>query len=167
MIKNKRAQVMLLDVLFAVVLIILLLFLLFKISETKIYSINSSKEINELESVGALAFNKLTDNSFVNCKVLDSQNNILIKNCFYEDSNISKENLGLGPEYNCYFEIDGFSLVNNSCNSDYASSNNYYAIFFETITYDSSEVPKSIYINNILDVDDTLQKRDAKLVVWK
>lgn len=168
MIKNKRAQVMLLDVLFAIVLITLLLFLLFKVSETKIYSINSSKEINELESVGGLAFNKLTDNSFVNCKVLDSQNNILIKNSFYPDSKISKENLGLGPEYNCYFEIVGFQLANNSCNnSDYSLSNNYYAISFQTITYDSNEVPKSIYINNILDDDDTLQKRNAKLVVWK
>jgi len=167
MIKNKKAQVMLLDVLFAIVLIILIFFLLFKVSETKMYAINSSKQINELESVGNLAFNKLTNNTLINCKVIDQKNNFLLKNCFYADSNINKQNLGLGSEYFCNFEIPGFNLNNNLCSDDYSDSNNFFAISFQVNTFGSKEILKSEYLANILNKETTIDLKNAKLVVWK
>ena len=58
MMNTRKGQVMLLDVLFAVVIIILMFFLLIKFVETDIYKTNVDSRTEELTSVGSLAYQK-------------------------------------------------------------------------------------------------------------
>ena len=157
MIKTRKGQVMLLDVLFAVVIVILMFFLLLKFVETDIYKTNVDSRTEELTSVGSLAYQKFLNNPKINCKVADSQNSFYLPGTIDTSGTITKADLGIPLDYNCAVigrTVDGCSGTINSGIS--------YTVSFPVVTC-SVDLNKNIYIDYITgsipapDVNITLQ----------
>ena len=107
MIKTKKGQLIILDVLFGIVLVLLTFFLLFKIAEIDIYKTNTDKSTEKLNSIGTLAYQKLLNNPQINCSVNGAYVPGTIK-----DTQITKAKLGIPFDYNC--NLSGG--INTECN---------------------------------------------------
>jgi|GEM_PF-1062426 len=168
-LKNKKGQVMVLDVVFAIILIILIFFLLFRWTEIKTYQSIDDRQKTELNYISKTAFISLTENHSINCYAFDNDNYYLISSCFGEDSVISKNNLGIPINYKCNFAIDGFSITTNDCNDAFVPSttSNYFSIDFNVTTNTNRQLNKISYLANILDKSSTLDEHEATLVIWK
>jgi hypothetical protein len=169
-LKNKKAQIMVLDVMFTIVLIILLFFLLFRWAEMKTYQSVSDRKTVELNYISKTAFMSLTENHSINCYAFDSDNKYLVSSCFGSDSVISKTELGIPVNYNCNFSIAGFALATNECVDVLpADSNNYFSMKFNVITNTDRYFPKNIYLENILGKPSStdLSEKEATWVIWK
>jgi len=165
--KKQKGQVMVLDILFALVIIILMFFLLFRWSEVEIYNSSSDKVNYELNNVGLLVFNKLTNNSEINCYASDSENNYIISNCFAIDSDITKDKLGVPSTYSCNFDVIGLTITINECDDALPTGDSYFALNFDVVTNATKQVSKGNYINDFLNGTGNLTTTTAKLVVWK
>lgn len=167
-LKNKKGQVMVLDVMFTIVLVILIFFLLFRWTEVKTYQSINDRKTTELNSISKTAFFSLTENYSINCYAGDSSNKFLITSCFGADSIISKKDLGIPINYNCSFVINGFVMNVNECDDVLPlDQNNYFNLGFSVITNNTRAISKDVYLSNILNKANTLTKRDASLVIWK
>ncbi len=168
-LKNKKGQVMVLDVMFTIVLIILILFLLFRWAEVKTYQSINDRQTAELNYISKTAFVSLTENHSINCYAFDNDNNYLISSCFGGDSVVSKNDLGIPVNYKCNFSIDGFAIGTNDCDDVFVPANvdNYFSVDFNVITNTDRYIKKSIYLTNILDKVDTFTEHEATLVIWK
>ena len=166
--KSKKGQLMVLDIIFALVILILMIFLLTKWVEIKAYQSNDATYNYNLNNTFNTSFNLLTNNKEINCYAYDSDNNYLIPGCFAIDSNVSKVGIGLPSDYNCNFIIDSFILSDNEC-IDVISidSNNFIEFDFNVVTYGARAMTKDTYLSNILDDSSTITKRQARLVIWK
>ncbi|HOZ35410.1 MAG TPA: hypothetical protein PLK55_00290 [archaeon] len=145
MIKTKKGQVMLLDVLFAVVIVILMFFLLLKFVETDIYKTNVDSRTEELTSIGSIAYQKFLNNPKINCKVTDSQNSFYLPGTIDTSETITKADLGIPADYNCHTDptVDGCQAT--------AFSGPSYTIQFPVVTC-STDLNKNTYIDYITDI---------------
>lgn len=148
--RKEKAQMMVLDIIIAIVLITLIFFLLNRFSEVRVYRDSSDYANKELNEVANLAFKNLTNNSKINCVVSNSDNSFVFRNCFYENSNLNKQTLGILDSYNAYVAISGFNLLNNSLSTNIPSGiDDYYEIKLNVITNDSKYVSKGDYLDCI------------------
>ncbi|MDD3177931.1 MAG: hypothetical protein PHR26_00250 [Candidatus ainarchaeum sp.] len=149
-IKKEKAQMMVLDIVIAIVLLTIMFFLLNRFVDLKIYNTQSTLKEKELSSISQIAFNNISQNSKINCFISNSDNSFVFRNCFYTDSNINKNSLGLLDNYKCNFSIDSFNILNNSCN-DILQSNidNVYEIDFNVIISDFKYISKEKYLSCI------------------
>jgi len=109
MIKTKKGQLIILDVLFSIVLVLLAFFLLFKLAEIDIYKTNADKNIEKLNSVGTLAYQKLLNNPQINCSVNGAYVPGTIKN-----TEITKAKLGIPFDYNCSLNVANSTECNQT-----------------------------------------------------
>jgi hypothetical protein len=164
--KKEKAQVMLLDVVFSVVIIILLFFLLFRFTEIQIYNSSLDKANYELEKIGTISFNRIVNNPKINCVISDTNNQIPIPNCLAPSSEITLKTLGIPENYDCNFTVSGTSFAINECNSNLPSDTQYYAVSFDVLIGSDKNIPKSEYMNSILGNSSTITSKSAKLVIW-
>lgn len=174
MLKNKKGQVITLDVLFAVVIVILMFFMLFNVVEAKIYRMNSTSINKGFENIGNLAYINLVNNPSINCFAKDTNNSYLILSCFSEMTEVFKKDLGLSDEYKCNiswinagvnFSLNECDDVFNPNNSDYFYSIDFNGFF---LTDPSREVSKLDYINSYKDIEILEGIEDTfTLRVWK
>jgi hypothetical protein len=173
MLKNKKGQVITLDVLFSVVIVILMFFMLFNVAETKIYRMNSININKDFEYTADLAFKNLVNNPAINCYVKDENNSYLIPSCFSEMSEIFKKDLGLNDDYKCNLSWTGASSFTiNECQDAFNPNNlnYYYSIDFNGyfLTAPSREVSKLDYINSYKGIETLNGSQDTyTLRVWK
>ncbi|MFA5746124.1 MAG: hypothetical protein WCX82_03090 [archaeon] len=166
MIKTKKGQIVILDVLFAVVIIILMFFLLMKLAEVQVYKINSDKQIEKLNNVGTLAFKKALNNPQINCKVVDSVNSFYLPGTIQESAVITKKTLGIPGDYNCSFLISGVSISSNACNQVLTDTNaESYNVDFNVITC-SGNYTKQNYFKYITG-DRSPSSKQATLKIWR
>lgn len=161
MIKTKKGQVMLLDVLFAVVIVILMFFLLLKFVETDIYKTNVDSRTEELTSIGSIAYQKFLNNPKINCKVTDSQNSFYLPGTIDTSETITKADLGIPVDYNCYITgrtVDGCQAIS------YANSS--YRIDFSVATC-SGNLTKNEYIDYITNTSSDPTTQLITLQVWR
>jgi len=170
MIKNKKAQLMSLDVLFTVVLFILMFFLLFNVIEAKTYQRNIDVINAELDSVGNLALTRMISNPLVNCYAYDSDNRYSIPGCLSSSSEITKRHLGIPDGYSCSVSVVSVgSFTTNECDSLLnVNNNNYYDINFTVSFLGSLSVTKKDYIESYKGSGSTLNNlQTINLKVWK
>jgi hypothetical protein len=161
---TKKGQIIMLDVLFAAVFIVFLFLLLSKITEVNIYNTISNNNIEELQTIGLLTYNRLLNNPEINCYVDDSDNHYLISSCFSPNSNITKGKLNLPNGYKCNLEFTGgFSVSSNECNDSFNADDieHYFAISQEILTYPTTTVNKRDH------KDRDYVYREITLRVWK
>jgi len=165
-LKKEKAQIMLVDILFSIVIIILMFFLLTKWVEINIYNTSSNKDNLELNNISLLIYNKLTSNYKINVLAVDSNNSFLIPDSFSKDSEITKANLGLPTDFNCTFTVQGVNFTTNECVDTPPTIGSYFQLDFNAIVYSSATIRKSDYTNNLSGSSTPLIK-SAKLVVWR
>ena len=165
-IKKEKAQVMLVDILFSIVIIILMFFLLTKWVEISVYNTSSNKQNLELNSISLLAYNKLTSSYGINVYAKDNNNSFIIPNSFSKHSEITKANLGLPDDYNCFFKVQGINFITNECKDIVPTTGSYFQIDFNAIKYSSAHIKKSDYTNDLLGVPHP-PIMPAKLVIWR
>lgn len=162
MINSRKGQVLLLDVLFAVVIIILMFFLLIKFVETNIYKTNVDSRTEELTSVGTLAYQKFLNNPKINCKVIDSQNSFYLPGTINTTAPITKEDLGISLDYNC--AVNGKSV--DGCLLSLPDINNpSYTVKFSAVTC-SGVLNKNTYIDYITN-ETNPPTQEITLKVWR
>lgn len=171
MIKNKKAQVMTLDVLFSVVLIMLMFFLLFNIAEAKINQTNNDIVNKELNNIGTLAVMKITNSPNLSCYAKDNRDNYyLIPSCISENTYFTKENLGIPSNYKCSLTSEGRGnpFTNNPCTDTIGLNHpSYFSMNFKVSIVNNLKVSKSNYISYYLDSDDFFTETELNLKVWK
>lgn len=160
MIKTRKGQVMLLDVLFAVVIVILMFFLLLKFVETDIYKTNVDSRTEELTSVGSLAYQKFLNNPKINCKVTDSENSFYLPGTIDTTESITKADLGIPSDYNCH--ITGATV--NGCGASGFTGPSYTIAF--TVATCLTDLNKNAYIDYITDSSDPTPQA-ITLQVWR
>jgi hypothetical protein len=167
MIKNKKGQIMVLDILFSVVLIILVSFLLVNIVESKVYSTTTDNINSQLNNVGKMAFKNIVNNPYINCYAFDSHNRYHIPACLTVNSNISKNNLGIPTNYKC--SIAGYDFTTNECTDVLDPSiDNYYSIDFNVSITPNFAINKKRYIDSLSGNDNILDtKQELNLKVWR
>jgi len=168
MIKNKNAQIMVLDILFSVVLIVLISFLMVNIVESKVYQSTTDNLNSELNNIGEVAFKNIINNSQVNCFANDSKNKYHIPACLANNSPLSKNNLAIPSNYKCSLTGHG-SFTSNQCNDILDVSNNdYYSVDFNVSILPSLQISKLNYLNNIFNNrNDFNNKAQLNLKVWR
>jgi len=164
--KKEKAQIMLVDVLFSIVIIILIFFLLTKWVEINVYNTSSNKDNLELNNISLLAYNKLTSNSKINVSSVDSNNSFLIPDSFSKDSNITRVNLGLPTDFNCSFTVQGISFNTNECTDTPPTTGAYFQLDFNALVYSNATIRKSDYTDNLAGTSSPTIS-SAKLVVWR
>jgi len=165
---GEQGQIVILDVLFAVVLVTLLFFLLSRWIEMDIYTSNTNKVIYEVDKVGHIALNRLTSNPEINCYASDNNNSFLIPACISSTSAITKQGLGIPSNFNCSFSVNGLAILNNQCTQSLpADEVNYFKYDFNVIVSSSRVISKKEYMSNILGKSSTINTAEATLVVWK
>lgn len=161
MIDTRKGQVMLLDVLFAIVIIVLMFFLLIRFVETDIYKTNVDSRTEELTSVGTLAYQKFLNNPKINCKVTDSANSFYLPGTINTTETITKGDLGIPLDYNC--EVTG--LLVNGCQLILPDNKPNYTIKFVVVTC-SNDLNKNTYVNYITNQSDPA-KSTITLKIWR
>jgi hypothetical protein len=170
--KKSKAQIVVIDMVFAISLIILALFLLFKVSEINIYENNSTNTLQELDHVGNTIYSKIVSNHLVNCHIVDSKNSFIFEKCLSGNSDLTKENLSIPDNYGC--SLTGFSTITpiNECN-DYLPpvSNNVFQKDIIILESQNLEINKNNYLkslnNNSVISDLSLNEQTITLKVWK
>ena len=165
-LKKEKAQVMLIDVLFSIVIIILMFFLLTKWVEINVYNTSSNKDNLELNNISLLVYNKLTSNYKINVYAEDSNNSFLIPDSFSKYSKITKDNLGLPRDYNCSFTVQGINFNINECDDTPPTTVPYFQLDFNVIKYTSATIQKSDYTKDLQGISSPSIK-PAKLIVWR
>ena len=165
-LKKEKAQVMLVDVLFSIVIIILMFFLLTKWVEINVYNTSSNKDNLELNNISLLAYNKLTSNNKINVYAEDSNNSFLIPDSFSKDSEITKANLGLPKDYNCFFSVQSINFSTNECKDIIPATGPYFQLDFNVIKYTNATIKKSDYTKDLQGISSP-SIMPAKLVVWR
>ncbi len=169
MIKNKKAQIMSLDILFTVTLVVLMFFLLFNIVEARLYQANIDKANNELDAIGFLAFDKIINNPLLNCYAYDTNNNFTIPACVsLSQSAITKKTLGIPQGYKC--NLTGAVFTTNECNDVFipADNSSYFSLDFNVTVAANKAISKKDYIENYMNIQNTLAtQRTLTLRVWK
>ena len=161
MIRTRKGQVMLIDVLFAVVIVILMFFLLLKFVETDIYKTNVDSRTEELTSVGSLAYQKFLNNPAINCKVKDSENSFYLPGTINTTGPITKSGLGIPSDYNCF--VSGATVTGCQATSHTGIS---YTITFPVITC-STDLNKNAYIDYITNTSSDPSTQAITLQVWR
>ena len=156
MIKTKKGQVILLDVLFTIVIVIFMFFMLLKFVETESYKSNVNNRTEELTSIGSLAYQKLLNNPQINCKVESA--GAYVPGTVNTSISITKAMLGIPSDYN--FSI---SVANCTGCSPVPSTGNIYSINFSLVTC-SGSMTKEDYIDNIT---DSVTPSQVELRVWR
>lgn len=165
MIKTKKGQIVILDVLFAVVIIILMFFLLMKLAEIQVYKINSDKQIEKLNNVGTLAYKKALNNPQINCKVADSVNSFYLPGTINTNVLITKSMLGISEDYNCSFVVSGV-IASPGCNQVLTDINiESYNVDFNVITC-TANYTKQNYLNYVKGSGSPLSTQ-ATLKIWR
>jgi hypothetical protein len=170
MIKNKKAQIMALDVLFSVVLIILIFFLLFNVVEARINQANTDRINREFDSIGNLVFMNIINNPLINCYAKDTQNKYHIPACLgSNDSNITKQTIGLPDGYKCNLSGLGGGFVNNECVDAFDPATDYfYSIDFNVSIISDREISKFDYTRSYKGSATNLDNiAQLNLKVWK
>jgi hypothetical protein len=144
MIKTKKGQVILLDVLFTIVIVIFMFFMLLKFVETDTYKSNINNRTEELTSIGSLAYQKFINNPEINCKVLSA--GAYVPGTIDTTTTITKTMLGIPSDYN--FNVTSTGTINCSGCFTVPSTGNIYAINFDLVTCNRN-MSKANYINYI------------------
>lgn len=165
MIKTKKGQIIILDVLFAVVIVVLMFFLLVKLAEIEIYNVNSDKSIEKLNYSGMQAYRKIINNPQVNAKVVDSKNSVYIPGSVNKFSSITKSKLSISWDYNCYFSVNSVAFPINECNQTPPTDKETFAVDFNVIVF-TSDITKEEYINYVTG-RETPVIETATLKVWR
>lgn len=160
MMDTRKGQIMLLDVLFAVVIIILMFFLLIKFVETDIYKTNVDSRTEELTSVGSLAYQKFLNNPKINCKVKDLQNSFYIPGTINTTTTITKADLGIPLDYNC--QVTGVSVT--GCQTAGFDGPSYTIQFPVVICTD--DLNKNTYVDYVTNTSDP-SPLTITLNVWR
>lgn len=174
MLKNKKAQIMTLDVLFSIVLVILMFFLLFNVVEVRVNRQNTDNINKDFENIGESALLRLINNPEINCYASDTNNNFLVPSCFSQNSIITKKSLGLPEGYKCelsWATNPAITFTNNDCR-DVFNPNNvdyYYMVDFNGfyLSQVSTEISKLDYINSYLGTPLVGTEGAFTLRVWK
>ena len=165
MIKTKKGQIIILDVLFAVVIIILMFFLLMKLAEIQMYKTNSDKSIEKLNNVGTLAYKRFLNNPEINCKVTDSANSFYLPGTIFTNTSITKDKLGISSDYNCSLIISDVVLT-NECNQILTDTNlESYNIDFSVVVCNSN-LSKQQY-TSYTSGTSTPQIEQVSLKIWR
>lgn len=152
---------MLIDVLFAVVIVILMFFLLLKFVETDIYKTNVDSRTEELTSVGSLAYQKFLNNPKINCKVTDSQNSFYLPGTINTSATITKADLGIPVDYNCYIT----SISVSGCQPT-AFTGPSYNLSFTAVTC-TEDLNKNTYIDYITNTSSDPTTQAITLQIWR
>lgn len=161
---NKKGQMIVLDVLFAIVLIMLAFFLILKISEIEIYSSSSQRKVNELNRIGNLSYSLLL-NGETKCFVSNNNQKFYIPGTFKTGSVVTKRQLGIPSNYNCNLTIEGVSISSNECTTSTPPSKDIYEISFKIGS--CSEISASNYFNCMKESCSGVTERNANLKIWK
>lgn len=171
MIKNKKAQLMSLDVLFTVVLLILMFFLLFNVIEARTYQRNTDIINSELNSIGDIAFTRLINNPILNCSATDAKNKFHIPACLSTSLEIKKRHLGVPDNYKCNISISGGNaFAMNECEDDFNLDDvsNYYEKDFYVSFINPLTIKKIEYISSYTAIGSHLGSSEKiNLKVWK
>jgi hypothetical protein len=168
MIKNKKAQIMVLDILFSVVLIVLISFLMVNIVESKVYQSTTDNLNSQLNNVGEIAFKSIINNPQVNCYAYDSKNKYHIPGCLANASPLFKNYLGIPSNYKCSLTGNP-SFTSNECNDVFDPLNkNYYSVDFNVSIISSLQTSKLNYLNSIYNNNNAFAtKQQLNLKVWR
>ncbi len=160
--KKQKGQIIILDILFAAVLIIFLFLILSKTVEIRVYERISDSRVRELEMVGTTAYNKLVNNPKINCYVDYEDNHFLVRSCFPNSFSVSKQDLGVPSGYKCNLSIASVTINPNGCNDSYAGVDNYFLIKHNVLTASSTAVSKDNHVSG-----SAYTNREMTLRVWK
>jgi len=168
--RKSKAQIVVVDLVFAVSLIILALFLLFKITEINIYETNSTNNLQELDHVGNIIYSTIVSNPLINCRVVDQENTFILEKCISDESSLTKENLSVPENYSC--NLSGFStiILINECDDSYTPINNVYEKEITILESADLDINKNEYLeslNNNSVISDLFNKQTINLKVWK
>ncbi len=171
MIKNNRAQIMSIDILFSVVLVILMFFLLFNIVEARTYQTNTDSINQEFEMIGNLAFTRLINNPNINCYAKDSSNSFNIPSCLaINNSELTKENLGIPSNYKCLITPTTSTFNINECTDvlNMASTSHFYEIDFNVSIVTNRSILKRNYVQSYLGLNPSMNTiEQINLKVWQ
>lgn len=161
MIRTKKGQIMLLDVLFAIVIIILMFFLLLRFAEAEVYKTNVDSRTERLTSVGSLAYQKLLNNPKINCKVTDNQNTFYVPGTI-KTGTITKADLGIPSDYNC--SVTGITVT--GC-SGAPGTHEHYSVFFSARSCGAGgTLTKNEYIDYITNTSNPTTT-NITLTIWR
>ena len=170
MIESKKGQVVILDFIYAVLLIIFLFIILFKYVEADFYKTESEIDNKYFDNVSKQSYHNLLSHPKISVYAIDSSNTFLIRNSLFEDSNITKENLGLPKDFNCSVVLTGASinLNNNQCTDNYIdnNANHYFKTSFNVLVFNSSKIEKSKFRDYIKNTN-YLETQELTFEVWK
>lgn len=166
MIKTRKGQIVITEVLFAIVIIILMFLLLLKLAEIEVYKNNSDKITEKLNYIGILAYNKSLNNPQINCKVTDSRNAIYVPGTINKNATITKAKLGIPGDYHCYFSVTNVRFATNECTQIPVTDSESYFVDFKVITCDS-QITKEQYNKNITGRAVDFNQERAELRVWR
>ncbi len=163
---KKKGQIIVLDVLFAVVLLIFLFFIVSKLAEVKIYENISDARAEELEEIGSLVYDRLVNNPLINCYVADSNNYYLLRSCIAEDSEIKKEYLGMPDNYKCKVTFDSLSVMPNECSDDDTDVEEYFYIKQNIFTNNERQINKAFHKQKVLGTS-SYASEEMTIKVWR
>ncbi len=159
---NKKGQMIVLDVLFAITLMVLAFSLIFKVSETDIYSSNSRKNLEMLNRVGELSYNYLMNNSENGCFVMDNSNSFFIPGTINTSKTLTKEGLAIPSNYKC--SVSGLNVL--GCNASPPANSEVFAIDF-TIATCSGYLTKNEYLACIRGDACYMSTKSGTLKIWR
>jgi hypothetical protein len=147
LLKKQKGQIIILDVLFATVLIIFLFLILSKTAEIRIYERISDGRVEELEQVGYTVYNKLVNNPLINCYVAYEENTFLVRSCFPNNFSVTKEDLGVPSGYKCSLNINYVTINQNGCNDNDSGVDNYFMLEHDVLVSNNRQITKSDHIS--------------------
>jgi len=159
---NKKGQMIVLDVLFAITLMVLAFSLIFKVSETDIYSSNSRKNLEMLNRVGELSYNYLMNNSENGCFVIDNNNSFFIPGTINTNKVITKEGLAIPSNYKCFVS----NLPVLGCIASPPANSEVFAITFD-ITTCQGNLTKQQYLSCIRKSTCPIGTASVTLKIWR
>lgn len=164
--KKQKGQILILDMLFALVLIIFLFFIVSKVVEIRTYENISDSRFEELEKVGSLVYDRLTNNPNINCYIFDADNHYLLRSCIANNSEIKKKHLGLPANYGCFVSFDEEIGIDNECNDDDSDVEEYFLVKQEMFTVNEREISKNEHKQKIIG-EAEYETTTMTLKVWR
>lgn len=161
-LKKQKGQIIILDILFAIVLIIFLFLILSKTAEIRIYERISDSRIEELEQVGLTIYKKLVNNPKINCYVSHENNNFLVRSCFPNNFSVTKTDLGVPSRYRCNLSINNVTIGPNGCNDNDSGVENYFLIEHDVLVSNNRQVSKNNHLSGT-----AYTNRQMTIKVWR
>lgn len=164
---NKKGQMIVIDILFAIAVITLMFIFMVKTSESDVYSSNYKKQTEKINRIGELALYSFLNNSESGCFVKDTDNNFFIPGTIKTPAVITKENLSIPSDYGCNLSVSGITITSNECNSSVPATNEIYSVDF-VIASCTADLTKKEYLNCMSGGSCLrISEKTGTLKIWK